>query len=87
MPPGNSEIGVGSCTILPADPPVLMHRCDYGSDSVLFVHNLLNAPRTVRLEGADAREAAVVVASSGVELDPCRREIDLAAYGYAWLRL
>ena len=81
------EIGVGSCTILPADPPVLMHRCDYGSDSVLFVHNLLNAPRTVRLEGADTREAAVVVASSGVERDPCRREIDLPAYGYAWLRL
>jgi hypothetical protein len=66
---------------------VFAHRADWDGRTILAVHSLGEAPRTVRLDVGDA-EAAVDLFSNE-ELTPSGGTVDVALgrYGHRWFRL
>jgi maltose alpha-D-glucosyltransferase/alpha-amylase len=84
------EIGAGEHEILKVGPPhVLVHRATGDRGAVLFLHNLADRPCEVRVgRRADqpSRPLAVVADSDyGEDLD--LDAVELAGYGYRWIRL
>jgi maltose alpha-D-glucosyltransferase/alpha-amylase len=84
------EIGTGEHEMLEVGPPhVLVHRASTDTGALLFLHNLANVPCQVDVgEQIDHPGRPLSVAADGYydeKIDP--RAIDLAGYGYRWLRL
>jgi maltose alpha-D-glucosyltransferase/alpha-amylase len=85
------EVGAGRCTPVDEElpPPVLAHRADGPSGTMVFLHNLGDAPVRVDL-GKLAREAdhpnQVFGNQEYKDVDGLR-ELDLDPYGYRWIRL
>jgi maltose alpha-D-glucosyltransferase / alpha-amylase len=84
------EIGAGEHEILKVGPPhVLVHRATGDRGAVLFLHNLADRPCQVRVgRQADqpSRPLAMVADSDyGEDLDI--DAVELAGYGYRWIRL
>jgi maltose alpha-D-glucosyltransferase / alpha-amylase len=84
------EIGAGEHEILKVGPPhVLVHRATGDRGAVLFLHNLADRPCQVRVgRQADqpSRPLAMVADSDyGEDLD--LDAVELAGYGYRWIRL
>jgi maltose alpha-D-glucosyltransferase/alpha-amylase len=84
------EIGSGDHTILDDGPDhVLVHRADGPGGSMLFAHNLADVPVTLQLGAQRDPEQRPIpfIADSdyGGELD--LDHLDVAGYGYRWIRL
>ncbi len=84
------EIGWGSWSVVDSDAPgVLAHRCDWQEGSLLALHNLRSEPATIRLN-TDLRgipQEEVLGDRAYPPLDPAAPCVDLAPYGYRWVRL
>jgi hypothetical protein len=74
-----------------SEPAVLAHRSDWEGGSVLAVHNLGDEPCIVEIEDAcdvDATLVDLLETGPGASLAVGRPfELQLAAYGYRWLRV
>jgi maltose alpha-D-glucosyltransferase/alpha-amylase len=85
------EIGSGSCTHVdvPAPPGVLAHRSDGDAGTMLFVHNLGTEPVKVDLStlAAEAENANDVLADQKYPPPDGLDAIELAGYGYRWIRI
>jgi len=82
------EFGSGRCTILPTgDEHILLHACDSDLGCLLFAHNLLDAPQTVRLDYDEGSKPLAPVVSPRTTIDQATGEIHLPPYGYVWLRV
>jgi maltose alpha-D-glucosyltransferase/alpha-amylase len=86
------EVGVGTCTVVDRElpRPVLAHRLDAPEGSMLFLHNLADAPVTVDLDGVpDEGERPTQVFADGIypEVGASLGRLDLAGWGYRWIRL
>jgi maltose alpha-D-glucosyltransferase/alpha-amylase len=86
------ELGWGQWRTLPVgDPRVLAIEARWRDGCVVTLHNLSGEPATVRLPGdvtAPARSADVVpVLTDGASPEGNGPTIELAGYGYRWLRL
>jgi trehalose synthase len=86
------ELGWGEFTVL--EQPhvsVLAHRCSLDEASLIALHNLGPAPRTVPLRldaGVPGRHLVDLLAAGSVPLgEDGRVEVVLDGYGYRWLRL
>ena len=88
------EVGCGTCAHVDVPVPrgVLIHRADGETGSMVFLHNLCDEPGTIDLSSlaGEASDPDQVFAdgdyphlSSPDEL----AEIELAGYGYRWIRL
>ena len=70
-------------------PHVLVHRATRDRGAVLFLHNLADRPCQVRVgrqAGQPSRPLAMVADSDyGEDLD--LDAVELAGYGYRWIRL
>ena len=84
------EIGSGQHLMLDAGPPhVLVHRATGETGALLFLHNLADVPCQVDIgEQTDQPGRPLSVAADGpydekIDL----RALDLAGYGYRWIRL
>lgn len=86
------EFGFGSYRLVPnAEREVLAHRCDWGEDTVMAVHNLSGGEvsTTLAVEEGD-HCAAFVDLFSHDELEPDdegRLVLHLEPYGFRWFRL
>jgi maltose alpha-D-glucosyltransferase/alpha-amylase len=85
------EVGAGSCTHvdLPAPPGVLVHRADDTTGTMLFVHNLGPDDGVVDLSSLYPEAEApndVLADREYPDLDKFR-EVEVAGYGYRWIRL
>jgi glycosidase len=82
------ELGWGTSTLLENDPPALLaHRCDWQGSTVVTVHNLSPSPVSADLElGADIAAVDDLLESREHRVDGGRLRVELAAYGYLWLR-
>jgi trehalose synthase len=84
------EIGWGSWQVLDSDSPgVLVHRCDWQESTVIAWHNLRDNPETVRLDVdlGDCHVEDLIGDRAYEPIDLARPVVDLAAYGYRWVRL
>jgi maltose alpha-D-glucosyltransferase/alpha-amylase len=85
------EVGAGSCTHVdvPAPPGVLVHRADDSTGTMLFVHNLGPDDGTVDLSSLypEAESPNDVLADREYADLGKFREIEVAGYGYRWIRL
>jgi len=84
------EIGTGDHEVLDVGPPqVLVHRATGRTGTTLFVHNLAEQPCHLKLGAERDPEYAPLnfVADSpyGDEVD--LDELEVAGYGYRWIRL
>lgn len=84
------EIGTGDHEIIDGGPPgVMVHQATGRTGTTLFVHNLANQPCRLKLGDLHdpVQEPLSFVADSdygnGVDLDA----LDVAGYGYRWIRL
>jgi maltose alpha-D-glucosyltransferase/alpha-amylase len=85
-----SEIGSGDHEIIDAGPPhVLVHRATGRLGSSLFVHNLADEPCTLQLGSQrDAtRRPLSFIADSDYGPDLDLDALEVAGYGYRWIRL
>jgi maltose alpha-D-glucosyltransferase/alpha-amylase len=85
------EVGAGSCTHVdvPAPAGILVHRADDVTGTMLFVHNLGPHDGTVDLSTLYSEAEApndVLADREYAGLDKFR-EIEVAGYGYRWIRL
>jgi maltose alpha-D-glucosyltransferase/alpha-amylase len=86
------EVGTGTCTLIdvPLPPHVLAHRCDGPTGSMLFLHNLADSPATCDLAAPSGAGDTVVEVFADQDYPPPDvglHELELAGYGYRWLRL
>jgi maltose alpha-D-glucosyltransferase/alpha-amylase len=90
------EIGAGSCTAVETDasgadlpPPLLAHRADGRTGSMLFLHNLDAEPVTVDLGHLYRAVDHPSEAFGDRDYGPLGRmeELQVSGYGYRWLRL
>ncbi|MFG1602713.1 alpha-amylase family protein [Actinoplanes sp. NPDC049265] len=85
------EVGSGSCTHVDVPMPtgVLVHRCDDVSGTMVFMHNLCNNPGVVDLSSlAGEAEFPNDVLADQEYADPAGLDkLDIAGYGYRWIRL
>lgn len=89
------ECGDGTLSLVDGEgvpPEVLAHRIDGTDGSVLFLHNLSEAPQVVdvsRTSGLDDAGAPqeLFADGRGKALAQPLGEIDLPPYGYRWIRL
>ncbi len=85
------EFGIGTCTSLDTgDPAVLALRYDAPGGVMLSLHNLSAKRRTVDLGAQPGQEGDPVEVFADHRYDPPRLDltgVDLAGYGYRWLRL
>jgi maltose alpha-D-glucosyltransferase/alpha-amylase len=85
------EVGAGSCTHvdLPAPPGVLVHRADDVTGTMLFLHNLGPDDGAVDLSTLypEAEFPNDVIADREYpDLDKFN-SVEVAGYGYRWIRL
>jgi glycosidase len=82
------ELAWGTSTLVENDPPALLaHRCDWQDSTVITVHNLSPSPVATELDlGADVEGVDDLLESREHHVDNGRLRVDLAAYGYLWLR-
>jgi maltose alpha-D-glucosyltransferase/alpha-amylase len=85
------EVSAGSCTHVDKPMPagVLAHRADGGSGSMLFLHNLGTCESRVDLSelAADAQDPNEVFGDQPYEPVGDLSALDIAGYGYRWIRL
>jgi maltose alpha-D-glucosyltransferase/alpha-amylase len=85
------EIGTGTCSHVdvPMPPSVLAHRADGEHGSLLFLHNLDDEKVTVDLSALaeEADQPNDILADQDYELPQGLESLDLAGYGYRWIRL
>jgi maltose alpha-D-glucosyltransferase/alpha-amylase len=85
------EIGSGDHEIIDAGPPnVMVHRATGRLGSTLFVHNLAgDRPCQLKLGFLhdSEQEPLSIVADSGYDTDVDLDALDVAAFGYRWIRL
>jgi maltose alpha-D-glucosyltransferase/alpha-amylase len=84
------EIGSGDLTVIDVGPPqVLLHRADRPGASTLFVHNLANRPCTLDLRSQYAPDHRPLsfFADSDYGADVNLEAVQVAGYGYRWIRL
>jgi trehalose synthase len=86
------ELGWGRFTVLDQPhPDVLAHLCSWDDGALVAVHNLCAEPRTVPLVlegcGPDHRLEDLLVTGSTPVGDGGKVELQLAGYGYRWLRI
>lgn len=85
------EVGAGTCahvdTAMP--PGVLAHRADGSSGSTLFLHNLSERATTVDLSTLSGEAPGPVEVFADQAYPPPGKldSLDLAGYGYRWIRL
>jgi len=76
------ELGWGRVSVLQADGPVLVHRCDWDGSSVVAVHNLSGKRAKVKLS-LDCTHLEDLLGAD--DHDPTT-ELTLGRYGYRWFR-
>ena len=86
------EVGHGDCQVVDADlpAPVLAHRADSPAGSVLFLHNLGEQAVSLdlgRQPGTGPDFGEVFGDRPYQEPQPDLRELELAGYGFRWIRL
>jgi trehalose synthase len=83
------ELGWGKSTLLENDPPALLaHRCDWQDSSVVTVHNLSASPVSAELDlGEDVERVEDLLEHREHEVDGSRLSVELAPYGFLWLRM
>ena len=84
------EIGSGHHEIIDAGPPsVMVHRATGRAGTTLFVHNLASQPCHLKLGGLHDPEQAPLsfVADTDYGTDVDLDALDVAGYGYRWIRL
>jgi maltose alpha-D-glucosyltransferase / alpha-amylase len=85
------EVGSGTCTVVDEKlpPGVLAHRADGPSGSMLFLHNLGEAPSTVDLSvlAAEADHPNQVFGDQPDQPVGDLSALELGRYGYRWIRL
>jgi maltose alpha-D-glucosyltransferase/alpha-amylase len=85
------EVGTGSCTHVdvPAPAGVLVHRADNHTGTMLFVHNLSGKAGAVDLSSvyAEAEYPNDVLADREYPEPGKLDKIEVAGYGYRWIRL
>ncbi len=85
------EIGSGSLTMLESgDERVLAHACTFDNSTLIFLHNLSDAPVSARVDLADWGDAQMRDVWSDRPYDAVNdrsETIPLNAYGYRWLRV
>ena len=85
------EVGSGTCTVVDEKlpPGVFAHRADGPSGSMLFLHNLGEAPSTVDLSAlaAEADHPNQVFGDQPDQPVGDLSELELGRYGYRWIRL
>jgi maltose alpha-D-glucosyltransferase/alpha-amylase len=84
------EIGIGDYTVVDAGPPhVLVHRADSSGGSTLFAHNLADRPCTLELSSQDTsgQRPFNFFADSEYASDVHLEAVELAGFGYRWIRL
>ncbi len=88
---GCPEFGWGAWQVIDINQPaVLAHRCDWHDDTLAAVHNLSPEPCEVALGSLDGESCEVSEVMSDREydgIDKATGRIQLAGYGYRWLRL
>src|SRR4051812_1981761 len=87
-----SEIGTGTCSAVdvPLPRPVLAHRFDAPSGSILLLHNLDDVPVTVEIGSLGAFRDdpyALLVAGPSAPPPPDLRGLQLTGWGYRWIGL
>jgi maltose alpha-D-glucosyltransferase/alpha-amylase len=85
-----AEIGSGDHTVIDAGPPhVLVHRADASSGSTLFAHNLADQPCTLECGSQKTCEQRPLnfFADSDYGSDVNLEALELAPFGYRWIRL
>jgi maltose alpha-D-glucosyltransferase/alpha-amylase len=85
------EFGWGNYRVLETrDEAVFAHRCDWGKNTVIAVHNLGAKPASVTLElsGDGADYLVDVLSDRGYEkVNGDEHRLELEGYGYRWLRV
>jgi maltose alpha-D-glucosyltransferase/alpha-amylase len=83
------ELGWGTSTLLENEPPALLaHRADWQGSTVVTVHNLSPSPASAELDlGDDVEAVDDLLADREHHVDGGRLRVELAAYGYLWLRV
>lgn len=85
------EVGSGTCKHVDVSAPagVLVHRCDDATGTMLFVHNLADQPGVVDLSSVypEADFPNDVLADQEYPEPGKLDAIDVAGYGYRWIRL
>jgi hypothetical protein len=82
------ELGWGASTLLESDPAALLaHRCDWQGSTVVTVHNLSACPVATELDlGQDVEGGDDLLDMREHHVEGGRLRVDVAAYGYLWLR-
>jgi maltose alpha-D-glucosyltransferase / alpha-amylase len=85
------EVGSGTCKHVDVAAPagVLVHRCDDATGTMLFVHNLADEPGEVDLSSlaAEADFPNDVLADQEYPEPGKLDALQVAGYGYRWIRL
>ena len=82
------ELGFGASTLLENEPPALFaHRCDWQDSTVYALHNLSDETVTAELDlGDDVGAVDDLLERRDHRVEGGRLRVELAAYGYLWLR-
>jgi maltose alpha-D-glucosyltransferase/alpha-amylase len=82
------ELGFGASTLLENEPPALFaHRCDWQDSTVYALHNLSDGTVTAELDlGDDVGAVDDLLERRDHRVEGGRLRVELAAYGYLWLR-
>jgi maltose alpha-D-glucosyltransferase / alpha-amylase len=85
------EVGCGTCAHVDVATPrgVLVHRADGTTGTMVFLHNLCDEPATVDLSSlaGEAEDPDQVFADSDYKPLDGLADVELAGYGYRWIRL
>jgi maltose alpha-D-glucosyltransferase/alpha-amylase len=77
------EFGWGRFELIQSKGPILGHRCDWKGSTVIAVHNLSDRSAGMTLPKGDWEEFVDLL---GTEDCAPGDEIELAPYGYRWMR-